>query len=96
MREVSYREAIRAVENDYTNPSAHLFLSNSYNELRDPDRTLLRYETPWFNELLLSNMLSTVGGGALSQFVSQEEYSKLLEADGIGGSIKSEWRSPDL
>ncbi|MES2661048.1 MAG: FecR domain-containing protein [Verrucomicrobiota bacterium] len=95
MKEVAVREATRAVENDYTSSSAHLFLSNSFDALRDPDRNILRYETPWLNELLLSNLLSPVGGGALSQFVSQEEYSKLLEADGVGGSISSEWRSTD-
>ena len=44
---------------------------------------LLRYETQWFNELLLSHLLSPVGGGPLSQFVSQQEYSKLFEASGI-------------
>jgi tetratricopeptide (TPR) repeat protein/outer membrane receptor protein involved in Fe transport len=93
MREVSVREATRAVESDYTNPSAHLFLANSFDALRDPERVSLRYETPWFNELLLSNLLSPVGGGPLSQFVSQQEYSKLLESDGLGGSLTSEWRS---
>ena len=93
MKELAVREATRAVENDYTNPSAHLFLANSFDALRDPDRTLLRYETPWFNELLLANLLSPVGGGPLSQLVSQQEYSKLLEADGIGGSLLTEWRS---
>jgi Flp pilus assembly protein TadD len=93
MKEVAIREATRAVESDYTNASAHRFLANSFDALRDPDRTLLRYETPWFNELLLANLLSPVGGGPLSQFVSQQEYSKLLEADGIGGSLTSEWRS---
>lgn len=95
MDAVAVREATRAVEADYTSASAHLFLANSFNALRDPDRILLRYETPWFNELLLSNLLSPVGGGPLSQFVSQDEYSKLLEADGVGGSIVSEWRSTD-
>ncbi len=93
MKEVAVREATRAVESDYSNASAHLFLANAFDALRDPDRILLRYETPWFNELLLSNLLSPVGGGPLSQFVSQQEYSKLLEADGIGGSTTTEWRS---
>ena len=95
MDAVAVREASRAVESDYTSASAHLFLANSFDALRDPDRTLLRYETPWFNELLLSNLLSPVGGGPLSQFVSQEEYSKMLEADGVGGSISTEWQSTD-
>ena len=93
MQDVAVREATRAVESDYTNPSAHLFLANSFDALRDPNRVQLRYETPWFNELLLSNLLSPVGGGPLSQFVSQQEYSKLLEADGLGGSTLSEVRS---
>ena len=35
MTEVSLEEARRAVLSDYLNPSAHLFLSNSINALRD-------------------------------------------------------------
>ena len=93
MQDLAVREATRAVESDYTNPSAHLFLANSFDTLRDPNRIQLRYETPWFNELLLANMLSPVGGGPLSQFVSQQEYSKMLESDGIGASFLSELRS---
>ena len=95
MADVAVREATRAVESDYTNASAHLFLANSFDALRDPRRIALRYETPWFNELLLSNLLSPVGGGPLSQYVSQQEYSKMLERDGMGGSITNEWRSTD-
>ena len=95
MGNVAVREAALAVENDYTNSSAHLFLANSFDALRDRKRIELRYETPWFNELLLSNLLSPVGGGQLSQFVSQQEYSKLMEEDGIGASISSEWRSSE-
>ena len=52
--------------------------------MRDPTRFNLRYETVWFNELLLANLLSPVGGGRLSQHVSQQEYSSLLAADGVG------------
>src|SRR4051812_27872237 len=51
--------------------------------MRDPTRFNLRYETVWFNELLLANLLAPVGGGRLSQYVSQQEYSKLFEADGL-------------
>jgi len=93
MTQVAVREATRAVESEYGNASAHLFLANSYDALRDPSRIELRYETPWFHELLLANLLSPVGGGRLSQFVSQQEYSKLLETDGLGASILNEWRS---
>ncbi|HEY4300047.1 MAG TPA: hypothetical protein VGM73_04175, partial [Candidatus Didemnitutus sp.] len=93
MTDLSVREATRAVDSDYTNPSAHLFLADSYYALLDPKRVSLKYQTAWFNELLLANLLSPVGGGPLSQFVSQQEYSKLLEADGAGGSTDTEWRS---
>ena len=92
MNAVALREAARAVDSDYTNASAHLFLSNAFNAMRDPKRVALRYETPWFNELLLSNLFSPVGGGPLSQYVTQQEYSKLLEADGMGVSVANEYR----
>jgi len=95
MNEVAIREAARAVQSDYTSASAHLFLANSFNALRDPKRISLRYETPWFNELLLANLLSPVGSGPLSQYVSNQEYSKLLESDGVGGSIATEWRDTE-
>ncbi len=93
MTEVAVREATRAVEADYTNASAHLFLANSFDTLRDPSRVELRYETPFFHELLMANLLAPVGGGPLSQFVSQQEYSKMFESDGFGGSVLTEARS---
>ena len=93
MDDLSVREATRGVDADYSNASSHLFLANSYNALRDPTRINLRYETPWFNELLLANLLSPVGGGPLSQFVSEQEYSKLFEADRFGISSTSSYRS---
>lgn len=96
LEDVAMREATRAVESDYTNASAHLFLANSFDALRDPTRIQLRYETPWFNELLLANLLSPVGGGSLSQFVSQQEYSKLFEGDGTHLSSFTEWRSDGI
>ncbi|MGV3659625.1 MAG: tetratricopeptide repeat protein, partial [Prosthecobacter sp.] len=71
---VAVREAARAVQSDYTNASAQLFLANAFHALPDPKRVSLRWETPWLNELLLSNLLSPVGGGPLSQYVSQQEY----------------------
>jgi Tfp pilus assembly protein PilF len=83
MTDVSVREAVKATTYDYANDSAHLFLADSYNDLRDPTRFNLRFETVWFNELLLANLLSPVGGGRLSQAVSQQEYSRLFEADGL-------------
>ena len=95
MIDVSVREATRGVDYDYASASSHLFLANSYNALRDPNRINLRYETPWFNELLLANLLAPVGGGPLSQFVSEQEYSKLFEANRFGISSTSNYFSSD-
>ena len=55
--QVSLREAVRAVNTDYANYSAHLFLANSYDSLRDPNLINLRYETSWYSELLKANLL---------------------------------------
>lgn len=93
LTELSLRVASRAVNDDYANASAHLFLANSYNALRDPRRILLRFDTPFFNELLLANLLSPVGGGALSQNVSDQEYSKLFEQDRFGASTNTVYLS---
>ena len=93
MFDLSVREASRGVNDDYSNASSHLFLANSYNALRDPTRINLRYETPWFNELLLANLLAPVGGGPLSQFVSEQEYSKMFEANRLGISSTSTYLS---
>ncbi len=93
MQDVAVREAARAVSADYASASAHLFLANTYNALRDPRRIVLRYETPFANELLLANLLAPVGGGPLSQYVSEQEYSKLFESDGLGMNSTTEYRS---
>ena len=95
LSDVALREATKAVDADYTNSSSHLFLSNVFDELRDPRRVSLRYETAWANELLLANLFAPVGGGPLSQFVSRQEYSKLFHSDGVGASLLGEWRSDD-
>jgi tetratricopeptide (TPR) repeat protein len=96
MTDVSVREAARAVNEDYANHSAHLFLSDSYYNLLDPTQFNLRYDTVWFNELLLANILSPVGGGRLAQGVSQQEYSKLFQADGVGVASSSEVRTDGM
>ena len=93
MTEYSVREATKAVNSDPANSSAHLFLAESYDELRDPKGLNLRYETPWLNELLLANLLAPVGAGNLSQNISQQEYSKLFETDKFGVSSYTEYQS---
>ena len=93
MNDLSVREASRAVQADYANYSAHQFLANSYDALRDPKNINLRYESPWLGELLLANLLSPVGAGNLSTHISQQEYSKLFERDRLGGSTLTEYQS---
>lgn len=87
------RAASRAVADDYANASAHQFLSSSYDSVRDPRQFNLRYETPWFSELLLANLLAPVGAGPLSQNISQQEYSRLFERDRLGVSSVTEYYS---
>ena len=93
MIDYSVRTASRAVEADPANYSAHLFLSESYDSLRDPRFFNLRYESAWLNELLLANLLAPVGAGNLSQNISQQEYSKLLESDRFGIINRTEYQS---
>jgi hypothetical protein len=93
LSDVAVREATRALGDDYANYSAHLFLSESYDALQDPKKEDLRYQTPWEDELLMANLLAPVGAGVLSQNVSQQEYSKLFAADGLGASSQTEFFS---
>lgn len=79
--DVAVREAAKGVSYDYANYSSHLFLANGYDALRDPTQFNLRYETAWYNELLLANLLAPVGAGQLSQSVSAQEYSRLFDYD---------------
>jgi tetratricopeptide (TPR) repeat protein len=94
MRDVSVREASRAVAADYANASGHLFLAASYDALRDPRQVNLRLETPWQTELLIANLLRPVGAGSLSQNVSQQEYSRLFQREHDGIYSLTEYRSP--
>ncbi|WCJ58059.1 TonB-dependent receptor [Fontisphaera persica] len=93
LTEVALREAFKAVYSDYGNYSAHLFLANSYDALRDPRGTVLRYETPWLSEYLLANLLSPANAGVLSQQISQNEYSRLFDRDRVGFVSLTEYAS---
>lgn len=93
MFDVSVDEAARAVNYDYANYSAHLFLANSYNGLRDPNEINLRYETPAKSEFLLANLLAPASAGTLSPVISQQEYSKFFERDGFGVASDTEYLS---
>jgi len=93
MDDVAVREAGRAVNDDYANYSAHLFLANTYDILRDPNLINLRYETPAENEYLLANLLAPVGAGMLSPVISQQEYSPFFERDRLGVVSSTEYLS---
>src|SRR5439155_9327414 len=93
MFDVSVREAGRSVSADYANYSAHLFLANSYDQLRDPNGINLRYETPAESEYLIANLLAPVSAGTLSQTISQQEYSRLFERDHLGVVSSTEYLS---
>ncbi len=93
LTEASVREAARAVSDDYASASAHLFLSESFNALRDPTRFNLRNETVWFNERLLASLLGPAGSVPLSQNISQQEYTRLFERDRLGLASATEYRS---
>jgi outer membrane receptor protein involved in Fe transport len=87
------REASRAVTYDYANYSAHQFLADSYDALRDPQQINLRYETPWFDELMMSDLLSPASAGNLSEFSSQRQYARLFEQNHFGASSDTEYLS---
>lgn len=91
--DLSLREAAQAVASDYANYSSHLFLAESFDALRDPTRFNLRYETAWFNELLLANLLAPVGAGTFSPNVSQQEYMRLFTSEGPSILSVSDYRS---
>lgn len=93
MTDVAVREASRAVNADYTNPSAHLFLANSYFNLLDPKQFNLRYQSAWFGELLLANLLSPASSGALSQNIAQHEYTALFEKSHLNLQSQTEYFS---
>ncbi len=93
MDDVATREASRAVNNDYANYSAHLFLANSFADLGDPNGINLRYETPAESEYLLANLLSPISAGTLSPTISQQEYSPLFERNGFGVVSSTEYLS---
>ena len=89
MDEVALREAGRGVTEDYSSFAAHLFLANSFNNLRDPSQLELRYETAYLTEYLVANLLAPAAVGTLSPVVSQNEYSRLFDRDRIGLASES-------
>jgi Tfp pilus assembly protein PilF len=80
----SLREAGRAVSADYANYSAHLFLAKSYEQLRDPNWSNLRYDTPASDEFWIANLLAPTGAGWLSSTISPQPYARLFDQNRFG------------
>lgn len=93
MTDWSVREASRAVSYDYGNFSAHQFLANSYDALRDPGQLNLRYEAAAVSEYFIANLLAPVGGTRLSSTVSQQEYTRLFDVNYAGLASSTEYFS---
>lgn len=91
--DVAVREASRAVNSDYVNYSGHLFLAESYDALRDPHLINLRYEAPFYSELITAQLLAPYGGGSLSPSISQQEYSRFFSGDHLGFFSSSDYLS---
>jgi lipoprotein NlpI len=89
----AFREAARSANWDYADFSSHLFLANSYNQLRDPKQINLRYEAPWLDEYLVANLLAPIEAGTLSPTVSEQEYGRLFERNRIGLVSSTEYQS---
>src|SRR5262249_34487555 len=93
MQDLSLREAQRAVSTDYANYSAHLFLGNSYDQLRDPNWSNLRYETPANSEFFIANLLAPGSAGVLSDVVSEPAYINLFDQNRLGVVSDTEYLS---
>jgi tetratricopeptide (TPR) repeat protein len=93
MLDLSIREASRAVSYDYANYSAHLFLANSYNEIRDPLLISGRLDTAAQDEFLIASLLAPVAAGPISPTLSQQDYSKRFEQNRFGVVSDTEYLS---
>jgi tetratricopeptide (TPR) repeat protein len=93
MPQIGLAEAQTAINQDYDNYSAHLFLANTYDQLRDPNEIDTRYETPDLNEYLLANLLAPANAGTLSPTISQGEYSRMFQRNGFGVTSETEFLS---
>ena len=93
LADLSMREASRAISADYANYSAHLFLANSYDQLRDPNGSNLRYDTPASAEFNIANLLAPTSAGVLRANVQQRPYAQLFDDNHFGVVSDSEYLS---
>jgi len=93
MLDLSKREAGRAVSVDYANYASHLFLASSYEQMRDPNWSNLRFETPATSEFWIANLLAPTSSGWLSAIASEQPYSKLFDKNRVGVVSETTYQS---
>ena len=91
--EVGERAASRAVAEDLSNYSGHLFRARSLQSGEDVRRFDLRFETSRQSELLLANLLAPPGAGNLSHQLSQAEHLQTFGPRPLGVSTLTEYGS---
>ena len=91
--EVAWRAATRAVVEDYTDFSGHLFTARALQLREDPAGFDLRWETARQAELLVANLLAPPGAGNLSRVLSQQDHLRAFGLAPIGAASRTEYRS---
>ncbi len=92
MDDVAVREAGRAVNYDYGNYSAHLFLADSLNP--GTDLANRRYETAASVEALLAELLAPASAGPLSTSLSDARNASLFGQNRMGLVSSTTYTSP--
>ncbi len=93
LAEVAERTAARALADDYSNFSAHLFRARSLQRQEDPAGVNLRYETARQSELLVANLLAPPGAGNLSLQLPQQDRLRWFGPAPVAASGYAEYRS---
>jgi outer membrane receptor protein involved in Fe transport len=89
LENLAIKEASWGLLGDYANPDAHLFLANSYGNLRDPTGIELELDAAWQNEWLLANLLAPPGAAVLSRTIGLEEYGGFFDRAGHRGQTRA-------
>jgi tetratricopeptide (TPR) repeat protein len=92
---VGQQEAARAVNEDYANYAAHLFLADSYfpQEFIYGNNSTLRYETLGASEHFIADLLAPPNVSLSSPRLAQQAYSQIFLHDGSRVSSSTEYLS---
>lgn len=93
LEEVAWRSSTRAVIEDYTDFSGHLFTARSLAGREDPSGFDLRWETARQSELLVANLLAPPGAGNLSRVLSQQDHLRTFGLAPVGMASVTEYAS---